>query len=122
MTTTAAAAGGRGSMPGRTFFHSSSLLLLLGFALLSFYGTAGDKELASSVRPHGYIRQGSTNGLAADDNLSTLGDKRDAGELDPLARMPGGDSAGSLLIAAQSNLEQLDLTRGEVDGCSVLIN
>lgn len=113
MMATAPTAGGRGMWPGRTCLRSSSLLLLiLGFALISFCSAAGDEEAAiTTVPPHGYIRQGSGNVGAADDNRNAFGDKHDAGELEPLVRMPRGDSAGSLHIAAQSRREELDLTR-----------
>lgn len=120
MMVTAAAAGGRGVWPGRTLLRSSSLLLLiLAFVFVSFCSAAGDEEASiTTVPPHGYIRQGSGNTGAADDNRNAFGDEHDAGELEPLAQMPGGDSAGSLHIAAQSRREELDLTRR----CGRLVN
>ena len=110
MMATAATTDGRGLRPGRGISRSSSLLLLLlGFITISLYCAAGDEESANTVRPHGYIRQGSNT---ADYSWSAFRDKHNAGELEPLARVPGEDSAGSSHIRATGK----SCSVGEVDG------
>lgn len=121
MTTASAGSGGRGTPPRRALFRSPYLLVLLGFAVASFYyaiygATADAEALSSAGRGNAHTRQENSIALRADRRLNGVGSERDFGMLAPSVRTPGEDTDTSLPMNAHHRREDEDLTRGGVDG------
>lgn len=120
MMTAAAASGERGVLLRPTFFRAPSLLLL-GIAFVSCYGVAGGEDfVATAVRSRGNIRQGNRDvGVPHDYPSSDFRESPDGGEMESLARIPGGEDLdeSSLMASFHLRLEELELTmtQGEVD-------
>lgn len=123
--TPAASSGVRGTLTlsRRTCFRSTYLpallLLLLGFAVLSFHtvcGATGNQDLVTaSIKENDNTRQGSTVGLLADDSVSSVRGMHDVDALASLAHTLGEDSDGSSAMTAHHRRQEEDSTQGEVD-------
>lgn len=122
MTTASAGPGGRGTPPRRALFRSPYLLVLLGFAVASFYyaiygATADAEALSSPGRGKAHTRQENSIALRADRRLNGgVESERDFGMLAPSVRVPGEDTDRSSPMIAHHRREDEDLTQGGVDG------
>lgn len=115
--TSPAATGGWATLPRRALSRSP-YWVLLGFTVLSFYAiysSAGDEEAISPpTKRNDYAHQGDNIGLLADGRLSGFRGEHDVDAWAPLARIPEGDTTGSLSMISHHRLDAVDLPQGDV--------